>query len=187
MIWCGYKQINTVSIRKRFSISASEMPLLDEYEPPPGNSSLSLSPPDLSTLFHLRPPSTRWVPIRPMWQLCATMMSWVGCFLKDSELFILFEENIQILLKISVIPILLTFIYLVALNLKQPTQPIVQLNSSLRHIIVTYTTNWMIFFLTLVHCIFYLTSFKRLEQKSFRWFFGSFEDTKRTFWKSTDL
>ena len=37
------------------------MPLLDEYEPPPGNSSLSLSPPDLSTLFHLRPPSTRYV------------------------------------------------------------------------------------------------------------------------------
>ena len=78
MIWCGYKQINTVSIRKRFSISASEMPLLDEYEPPPGNSSLSLSPPDLSTLFHLRPPSTRWVSeYIPMWQLCAAMMCWV--------------------------------------------------------------------------------------------------------------
>ena len=62
MVWCGYKQINTISIRKRFSISASELPLLDEYErvaPPPGNSSLCLSPPDLSTLFHLRPPSTR--------------------------------------------------------------------------------------------------------------------------------
>ena len=48
--------------------------------------------------------------------------------------------NSQILLKISVIPILLNFIYLVALNLlnsKQPNQFIVQLNSSLRHIIVT--------------------------------------------------
>ena len=33
------------------------------------------------------------------------------------ELFILFAENSQILLKISVIPILLTFMYLVALNL----------------------------------------------------------------------
>ena len=53
--------MNTISIRKKFSISASELPLVDEYEPPPGNSSLSLSPPDLSTLFHLRPPSTRQV------------------------------------------------------------------------------------------------------------------------------
>ena len=44
-------------------------------------------------------------------------MSWVGCLLKDSEIFILFAENSQILRKISVIPILLTFIYLVALNL----------------------------------------------------------------------
>ena len=35
-------------------------------------------------------------------------MSWVGCLLKDSELFILFAENSQILLKISVIPIPLT-------------------------------------------------------------------------------
>ena len=48
-----------------------------------------------------------------IWQLCATMMSWVGCLLKDSELFILFAENSQILLKISVIPILLTFMCLV--------------------------------------------------------------------------
>ena len=46
-----------------------------------------------------------------MWQLCAAMMSWVSCLLKDSELFILFAENRQIPLKISVIPILLTFMY----------------------------------------------------------------------------
>ena len=52
-----------------------------------------------------------------LWQLCAAMMSWFGCLQRDSELFILFAENSQILLKISVIPILLTFIYLVALNL----------------------------------------------------------------------
>ena len=32
-------------------------------------------------------------------------MSWVCCLLTDSELFILFAENSQILLKISVIPI----------------------------------------------------------------------------------
>ena len=44
-------------------------------------------------------------------------MSWVGCLLKDSELFILFAENSQILLKISVITILLSFMYLVAPNL----------------------------------------------------------------------
>ena len=46
-------------------------------------------------------------------ELCS-MMSWVGCLLKDSKLFILFAENNQILLKIYVIPNLLTFIYLVA-------------------------------------------------------------------------
>ena len=63
MIWCGHKQINTISIRKTFSISASELPLLDNYyELHSSNSThsyLPLSPPDLSTLFHLRPPSTR--------------------------------------------------------------------------------------------------------------------------------
>ena len=48
----------------------------------------------------------------------------------------LFAENSQIL-KISVIPIVLTFICLVALNLLVNKQLIVQLNSSLRHIIVT--------------------------------------------------
>ena len=64
----------------------------------------------------------------------SSTMSWVGCLLKDSELFILFAENSQILLKISVIPILLTFIYLVALNLLVNNQ----LNSSLWHIIVTF-------------------------------------------------
>ena len=45
------------------------------------------------------------------------MMSWVGYLLDESELFILFAENSQILLKISVIPILLAFVYLVALYL----------------------------------------------------------------------
>ena len=60
------------------------------------------------------------------------MMSLVGCLLTDSELFILFAENSQILLKISVILILLTFICLVALNLLVDNQ----LNS-LWHIIVT--------------------------------------------------
>ena len=53
-------------------------------------------------------------------------MSWVGSLLKDSELFIVFAENNQILLKISVIPIFLTFIYLVVLNLLVNNQ----LNSS---------------------------------------------------------
>ena len=60
-------------------------------------------------------------------------MSWVGCLLKDFEFFfILFAKNSQILLNISVIPILSTFIYLVALNLLVNNQ----LNSSLRYIIV---------------------------------------------------
>ena len=40
----------------------------------------------------------------------SSTMSWVGCLLKDTELFILFAENSQILLKISFIPILLIFI-----------------------------------------------------------------------------
>jgi hypothetical protein len=47
----------------------------------------------------------------------SSMMSRVGCVLPDSEFFILFAENSQMLLKISVITILLTFMYLVALNL----------------------------------------------------------------------
>ena len=58
-------------------------------------------------------------------------LSWL--FKKDLELFILFAENSQIFLKISVIPILLTLIYLVALYLLVNNQ----LNSSLWHIIVT--------------------------------------------------
>ena len=67
--------------------------------------------------------------------LCAAMTSWVGCLLRDLELFILFAENSQIFLKISLIPILLTFMsFLVAL--KQPTKLNVELNSSLHHIIV---------------------------------------------------
>jgi hypothetical protein len=37
--------------------------------------------------------------------------SWVGCLLTDSENFTLFAENSQLLLKISVIPIILTFKY----------------------------------------------------------------------------
>ena len=56
----------------------------------------------------------------------SSMMNWIGYLQKDSELFILFAENSQILPKISVIPILLTLIYLVALNLFV----INQLNSS---------------------------------------------------------
>ena len=55
------------------------------------------------------------------------MMSWVGSLLKDSEFIILFAENNQILFKFSVIPFLLTFMYMVALESvsKQPTQLIV--------------------------------------------------------------
>ena len=60
------------------------------------------------------------------------MMGRIGCLLKDSELFVLFAENSQIL-KISVIPILWHFMYLVALHLLINNQ----LNSSLRHTIVT--------------------------------------------------
>ena len=56
--------------------------------------------------------------------ISATMMSWVQVWvelivlLKDSEVFILFAENSQILLKISVTPVLLTFMSLVALYQK---------------------------------------------------------------------
>ena len=64
----------------------------------------------------------------------------LSCLLKDSELFTLFAENSQIILKISVTPIFLTFMYLVALESvsKQPTQLIAQLNSSLRQIIDSF-------------------------------------------------
>ena len=73
-----------------------------------------------------------WVNYLPQW--CVEFddeLSWL--FTKRFRVFTLFAENIQILLKISVIPILLTFMYLVALNLLVSNQ----LNSSLRHIIVT--------------------------------------------------
>ena len=54
----------------------------------------------------------------------SSTMSWVGCLLKDSEFFILFSENSQILLKISVIPIRdLNFLNL--LVHKQPIQLII--------------------------------------------------------------
>ena len=78
-----------------------------------------------------------------MWQLCVPMMSWVrqwvGCLLKDSELFTLLAENSQILLKISVIPILLIFMYLVALNLLVNNQ----LYSSPTQVIIA-ADNWLI-------------------------------------------
>ena len=64
----------------------------------------------------------------------SSMMSYVGCLLTGSKIFlILFAENSHIFRKTSVIPILLTFMYLVGLNLLVNNQ----LNSSLRHIIVT--------------------------------------------------
>ena len=50
-----------------------------------------------------------------------------------------FAENSHILLKISVIPILLTCMYLVALKLLLNNQ----LNSSLRHIIVTLDLTYL--------------------------------------------
>ena len=83
-------------------------------------------------------PRAPWGPLTFVTIMChndelSLMMSWVGCLPKDSELFILFAGNSQIFLKISVIPILLTFIYLVALNMLVNNH----LNSSLRHIIVT--------------------------------------------------
>ena len=65
----------------------------------------------------------------------SSTMSWFGSLLKYSELFVLLAESSQIILKISVIlviPIVLTFNYLEALNLLVNNQ----LNSSLQHIIV---------------------------------------------------
>ena len=49
------------------------------------------------------------------WVELDDVLSWF--LLKDSEIFILFGENSQILFKIYIIPILLTFVYLVVLNL----------------------------------------------------------------------
>ena len=71
----------------------------------------------------------------------SSTMSWVGRLLKDSEIFILFADNNQILLKISVIPILLTFMYLVALNLLIKNH----LNSTQRSTqLIIGTHNWYI-------------------------------------------
>ena len=46
----------------------------------------------------------------------SSRMSWFGYLLKDSELFVLFSENSHILVKISDIPILLIFMYLLVNN-----------------------------------------------------------------------
>ena len=58
----------------------------------------------------------------PMCLISATMMSWgrvwVDSLLTDSEGFFLFAENSQILVKISIILIFLTFMYLVTLYQK---------------------------------------------------------------------
>ena len=56
------------------------------------------------------------------------------------NLFVLFAENSQILLKISIIPILVTSMYVsgsTKSSSKQPTQLNVELNSSFWHIIIT--------------------------------------------------
>ena len=60
------------------------------------------------------------------------------------EFFILFVESNQNLLKISVIPILLTFIYLLAHNMLVNNQ----LNSSMRHIIVTKSCSKILWVVT---------------------------------------
>ena len=57
------------------------------------------------------------------------MMSLVGCLQEYSERFILFAENSQIILKIFVTPILLTFMYVSGSSESVHKQ---QLNSSLR-------------------------------------------------------
>ena len=76
-----------------------------------------------------------WVNYLPQWWVeFDDELSWLF-----TKRFILFAENSQILLKISVIPIFLTFIYLVALNLLVNNQLNSSSNSSLRHIIVTHT------------------------------------------------
>ena len=48
----------------------------------------------------------------------SSSLRWLDCLLTDSEVFILSAEINQVLLKISFIPILLTFMYLVALYQK---------------------------------------------------------------------
>ena len=70
MIWCGYKQINTNSIQKQFSIGACDSPGFDSFDQPGTSSTFSISPPDLSTTFFMRPPSTRSrmsTPTNPSW------------------------------------------------------------------------------------------------------------------------
>ena len=82
-------------------------------------------------------------------------MSWVGGLLTDAELFILFAENSQIVLKISVIPILLTFICLVVLNLLVNNQLNLLSNLSFWHIVVTMVSalNPLFFYLNLAFII----------------------------------
>ena len=79
----------------------------------------------------------------------SSAMSWIDCLLTDSELFISFTENSQILLKIYVIPILLTFSYLVATNLLVNNE----LNSSLWHIIFTFDIPKLVYLLMDCSCV----------------------------------
>ena len=86
-----------------------------------------------------------------MWQLCAAMMSWVGCLITDSGLPGTYMKVKRIGIKEILRRIWLfsaTKIKCSESDSKQPTQLIVELNSSLRHIIVTKammqidTFNW---------------------------------------------
>lgn len=70
MIWCGYRQVNTSAIRKQFSVSATDLATMDSYDKAGSSIAFPLTPPDLSTFFHLRPPSTRSrlsTPTSPSW------------------------------------------------------------------------------------------------------------------------
>ena len=86
-----------------------------------------------------------------MWKLCAAMMSWVGYLLPNSELFLLFAENSQILLKVSVVPHSLNF------YLSGEVWTFWEAHKNLRNLphalyiyLVNFQTIWKIFFISCV-------------------------------------
>ena len=89
--------------------------------------------------------NTPFVATIHLWQLCAAMMTWVGRWV---ELVLLTDSSATRYMKVKRIGIteFLRRIWIFSANKikssesggKQPTQLIVELNSSLRHIIVTF-------------------------------------------------
>ena len=84
-VWCGHRQVDTATIKQQFATSdMTNMGI--QYEREEDGTILSVAPPDLSTMFHLRPPSTKSrlpTPTSPSWLRGASKLLDAG-FNQDS-------------------------------------------------------------------------------------------------------